>query len=282
MDNALFQTLAGFLKENSGLALTPDKTYLVDSRLQPVAEMHGLTTVAALIQKLPMGGTSAQLKKDVVEAMTTNETSFFRDNTPFETFRNYVLPNLLERRKAKRSLRILCAAASTGQEPYSLALVLAENAARLAGWKVEILGVDLDTRVLDRATKATYSQFEVQRGLPVQMLMKHFVQGENQTWQLKPDIRQMVTFRQRNLLHPIADLGRFDVVFCRNVLIYFDPVTKKMVLERIADLLPADGFLFLGGAETVINITERFATARDYRGVYGPRVEAAVPRVALA
>jgi chemotaxis protein methyltransferase CheR len=267
MDAALFNSLSIFLKGASGLVLSPDKIYLANSRLQPVADKHGCVTVADLVRKL-VTSAAPRLKQDVVEAMTTNETSFFRDTTPFETFKSVVLPNLIERRKDRRRLRILCAAASSGQEPYSLAMILAENEGRMQGWSTEILGIDIDENILQRASEALYSQFEVQRGLPVQYLMKYFDQADKQAWRLKPAIRQKVTFRKRNLLEPIGDLGQFDVIFCRNVLIYFDLPTKRSVLQRLSDIMPADGSLFLGGAETVLDISECLAPSPGHRGLY--------------
>jgi len=277
MDPQIFATLAAFLKSNSGLALTPDKAYLVNSRLLPVAQQYSCKSVDELVAKLSVA--APRLKQDVIEAMTTNETSFFRDTVPFENFKTHVLPELLERRKLRRSLRILCAAASSGQEPYSLAMILAEFSLRLVGWNVEILGVDLDEKILKRAEEAAYSQFEVQRGLPVQYLMKYFEQKQ-QVWHLKPQIRSMVKFRRCNLLEPFANLGTFDVIFCRNVLIYFDTPTKKNILDRLADQLPSDGFLFLGGAETVLDITKRFAPSPGHRGVYLPQAAGAAARAA--
>ncbi len=276
MDPQVFQAVAEFLKESSGLSLTPDKAYLLNSRLQPVAEVHGCATVPELVRKLRTAPTLA-LKQDITEAMTTNETSFFRDVTPFETFRTHVLPTLVEKRKARRSLRILCAAASSGQEPYSLALIMAEAAAMLTGWNIEVLAVDLDSKILKRAEAGLYSQFEVQRGLPVTLLMKYFEQCPEQMWRIKASIRDRVRFRQCNLLRPFTDLGQFDVIFCRNVLIYFDLPTKKSVLERLSDRLAGDGYLFLGGAETVLDITERLAPSPQYRGVYLPRTTATRP-----
>ncbi|MGE3476382.1 MAG: protein-glutamate O-methyltransferase CheR [Rhodospirillaceae bacterium] len=266
MDPNVFATVASFLKAQSGLALTPDKAYLLNGRLQPVAEQHGCKSVAELVAKLN-GAAPAQLKQDVVEAMTTNETSFFRDTTPFEIFKTHVLSQLMERRKVRRSLRILCAAASSGQEPYSLAMLMAENAARLAGWRTQILAVDLDTKILKRAEAGIYTQFEVQRGLPVQMLMKYFEQCPG-GWKAKPEIRSMVQFQRCNLLEPFSHLGEFDVIFCRNVLIYFDTPTKRHVLDRLANQLAPDGFLFLGGAETVLDITTSFAPSAGHRGLY--------------
>lgn len=277
MDVSAFNQLAGFLKANSGLMLTPDKAYLVSSRLQPVAEQYGLKSVPELVTKL-FSAPTAGMKQDVIEAMTTNETSFFRDITPFDKFKTFVLPEMIERRKKTKSLRVLCAAASSGQEPYSLAMILAELGPRLADWRVEILGVDLDSKILKRAEDALYTQFEVQRGLPVQMLMKYF-ERIDQSWQLKRDIRSKVRFRRCNLLEPFSDLGRFDVIFCRNVLIYFETPTKRDVLNRLHKQLAEDGFLFLGGAETVLDITDRFVISQGHRGIYVP---ASVNRPATA
>lgn len=262
MDPKLFAALANFLKTNSGLILTSDKSYLVTSRLQPVTEQHGFSTIDDLVRQL-IGVPSKALKQDVIEAMTTNETSFFRDATPFDNFKNYVLPEIIARRAAKRSIRILCAAASSGQEPYSLAMLLAENKDKIAGWKTEILGVDLDSKILKRAEDAVYSQFEVQRGLPVQMLMKYF-DRRDQSWSVKPAIRDVVKFRRCNLLEPFTDLGQFDIIFCRNVLIYFDAATKRNVLDRLARQMSSDGFLFLGGAETVLDITDQFVPSAGH------------------
>ncbi len=267
LDPQVMNTLAVFVRAHSGLVLTPDKAYLVTSRLGPIVEQHGCKTIAELVAKLK--APTASLRQDVLEAMTTNETSFFRDAAPFDIFKTHVLTALLERRKARKSLRILCAAASSGQEPYSLAMILAENAAKLTGWTTEILGVDLDTKILKRAEEAVYTQFEVQRGLPVQMLMKYFERND-QAWRVKPQIRGMVKYRQCNLLEPISSFGKFDVIFCRNVLIYFDNKTKAGVLSRLASQLAPDGFLFLGGAETVLEITDRFTPSPGHRGVYIP------------
>lgn len=269
MESVGFTRLAAFLKANSGLVLTPDKIYLVNSRLLPVAERHACKSVDELVAKLSASPTT-QLKQDIIEAMTTNETSFFRDITPFERFKEFVLPELIERRKARKTLRILCAAASTGQEPYSLAMTIAEMGPRLADWRIEIIGIDLDTKVIKKAEDAVYSQFEVQRGLPVQMLVKYFERND-QSWKLKPQIRDRVKFRRANLLEPLAELGRFDIIFCRNVLIYFDIATKREVLERLAAQITDDGYLFLGGAETVLDISDRFAACPGQRGIYLPQ-----------
>lgn len=264
-----YAVLSGFLKAASGLALTPEKVYLLTSRLQPVAQIHGMKTIADVAQALRLGGTE-RLKQDVIEAMTTNETSFFRDGTPFEMLRTHVLNELFERRKAARTIRVLCAAASSGQEPYSIAMILAEAFAKVPGWTADILGIDIDSKILAKAEQGLYTQLEVQRGLPVQMLTKYMEQRADQTWQVKPAIRGLVRYRRCNLVQPFGDLGQFDIVFCRNVLIYFDNGQKRDVLNRLCNHMPRDGYLFLGGAETVIDITDRFAPVPGKRGLYAP------------
>ena len=210
--------------------LSADKHYLVESRLLPVARKAGLFNLTGLVAKLK-GPDAEPLMVEVVEAMTTNESFFFRDKAPFDNFRDTIMPALLAARGATRRIRIWCAAASTGQEPYSLAICLKEMGKELRGWRVEILATDLSNEVLEKAKSGIYSQFEVQRGLPALMLIKYFSQlGE--TWQIAPEVRAMVKFMPLNLLHDFSHLGRFDVVFCRNVLIYFDQATKSDVLDR--------------------------------------------------
>ena len=201
--------------------------------------------------------------------MTTNETFFFRDKIPFDHLRETVLPALMQARASRRSLRIWCAASSTGQEPYSIAMCLKEFAAALTGWRVEIVATDLSQAVLEKSRAGIFSQFEVQRGLPIQMLVKHFTQvGE--LWQLNADIRAMVQHRQLNLLQDFSHLGMFDVIFCRNVLIYFDQDTKAGIFDRLARVLEPDGVLALGAAESVVGISDAFKPYPDRRGLYRP------------
>jgi len=261
-----FDFLSGLLKAKSGLIVGRDKAYLLESRLTPVARKRGLHDLNGVVMAL-RNGRDESLVKEVVEAMTTNESFFFRDGKPFDDFARVVLPCLLEARAQVRTLRIWCAAASTGQEPYTLAMILAERAAQLAGWRVDIIGTDLSDDVLDRARSGQYTQFEVQRGLPIQMLVKYFKQ-DGDKWQLDAKIRSMVTYKRWNLLDNLSPLGAFDVVFCRNVLIYFDQPTKTAVLERIARLMPNDGVLALGAAETVLGITDKFKPMPQQRGMY--------------
>lgn len=263
-----FEYLKQFLKAKSGLVLTNEKQYLVESRLLPVARRHGHAGLAELIQAMQKPG-ALQLCSDVVEAMTTNESFFFRDSTPFQHFREVMLPAMLKARADRRTIRIWCAAASTGQEPYSLAICLKEAAPKLAGYRVEIIGTDLSNEVLEKARNGIYSQFEVQRGLPIQMLLKYFTQ-KGDLWQINPELRSMVQWRKLNLLENFSTLGSFDIVYCRNVLIYFDQPTKVDVLQRISKQMPADGYLVLGAAETVVGLTDAFRPVPDLRGLYQP------------
>jgi chemotaxis protein methyltransferase CheR len=261
-----FDYLRQLLRARSGLVLSAEKQYLAESRLLPVARRHGLTTLTELIGRLK-AATAAPLTAEVVEAMTTNETFFFRDKLPFDHFRDTVLPALIEARAREKRIRIWCTAASTGQEPYSLAMTIKGLGAKLAGYRIEILGTDISGDVLERAQAGIYSQFEVQRGLPIQLLVKFFGQvGE--AWQIAPEIRAMVQFRPLNLLKDFSTLGSFDMVFCRNVLIYFDQETKIGVLNRLARQMPDDGFLALGAAETVVGLTDAFKPMSDKRGLY--------------
>jgi chemotaxis protein methyltransferase CheR len=261
-----YEFLRKLLKERSGLDLSSDKQYLVESRLIPLARKAGLAGIPELVQKIKGG--SDPLTSEVVEAMTTNETFFFRDKIPFDHLRETVLPALIQARASRRSLRIWCAASSTGQEPYSIAMGIKEFAA-LAGWRVEIVATDLSQAVLEKSKAGIFSQFEVQRGLPIQLLVKYFTQiGE--LWQLNADIRAMVQHRQLNLLQDFSHLGTFDVIFCRNVLIYFDQDTKVGVFDRLARVLEPDGVLALGAAESVVGISDAFKPYPERRGLYCP------------
>jgi chemotaxis protein methyltransferase CheR len=274
-----FDFLSRTVRERSGLQLTQDKSYLLESRLMPVARRYGAKSLDEFITAVRRQPDQERLKA-ITEAMTTNETLFFRDAKPFEQFKRIVLPALLTARAAQRVVRIWCAASSSGQEPYSLAMVIKEEGAKLAGWRFEIIATDISQEMIDRARAGLYSQFEVQRGLPIQLLMKYFKQIDER-WQLDDAIRAMVQYRLFNLLEDPRGLGSFDVVFCRNVLIYFDQPTKGQVLERIAKLLPSDGVLYLGGAETVLGITDRFEPMPNERGIYRPVQAAAAVRAAL-
>ena len=260
-----FEFVSRLIKSKSGLVLSEDKTYLLESRLMPIARKRGLKDLGELIGA--MRGGDRNLVEEVVDAMTTNESFFFRDTKPFDQFRHVVLPHMIRERASKRHLRIWCAAASSGQEPYSLAMILDEFKTQLAGWRVEIIGTDISREILTKARAGLYSQFEVQRGLPIGLLVKYFQKKEDQ-WQISSEIRSKVQYKEFNLLEDFRPLGQFDIVYCRNVLIYFDQPTKSDVLARVSALMPDDGFLFLGGAETVLGISDKFKPLARQRGIY--------------
>jgi chemotaxis protein methyltransferase CheR len=274
-----FATLAAVLRAASGLALGPDKQYLLDARLAPVLRKHGLADLDALAARLRAGAPA--LERELVEVMTTNESSFFRDEKPFAHVRTQSLPRLHAARPPKAKLRIWSAAASTGQEAYSLAIIVAESRALLGAREVEIVGTDIAREPLARAREGTFSQFEVQRGLPMQTLVRYF-KKDGANWRIADPIRAMASFREWNLLDDLRPLGMFDIVFCRNVLIYFDPPTKARALEAIAKQMAPDGVLYLGGAETVLGVTDHFAPIPGDRGVYGVAAPASATRVPAA
>jgi chemotaxis protein methyltransferase CheR len=256
------------LKDRSGLVLSADKQYLVESRLLPVVRKTGHRNLVDLIGALRCAPTSP-LSTTVVEAMTTNESFFFRDKLPFEHFRDLIMPAMATARARSKHIRIWCSAAATGQEPYSLAMAIKEMGAMFAGWRIDILATDISNDALTKAKHGLYSQFEIQRGLPIQMLLKYFTQVGD-LWQVAADLRSMVDYRQLNLLQDFSGLGTFDAVFCRNVLIYFDQPTKTAVLNRMARSVASDGYLMLGAAETVVGLTDQFRPLTDYRGIYVP------------
>jgi chemotaxis protein methyltransferase CheR len=261
-----FDFVARMLKERSGLVIGRDKAYLLESRLMPLARKRGLKSLEELVGAMRASRDEAMMR-DVTEAMTTNESCFFRDIKPFDQFRDVVLPQVMQQRAAKKAIRIWSAACSSGQEAYSLAMLLKENAAKLTGWRIEIVGTDISIEMLEKAKAGLYSQFEVQRGLPIQMLVKYF-KKKDESWQIDPALRGMVQFKEFNLLHDLRALGQFDIVFCRNVLIYFDQGTKSRVLDGISKQMPDDGILYLGGAETVLGISDRFRPIPNQRGIY--------------
>lgn len=265
------------LKERSGLVLSADKQYLVESRLLPIARKAGLGGLGELVSALKRSDADVLMTR-VVEAMTTNETFFFRDKTPFENFRSAVLPALLAARRTSRTIRIWCAASSTGQEPYSLAMSLKEMEGDVAGWRIDLIATDLSNDVLAKARHGIYSQFEVQRGLPIKLLIKYFAQTGDM-WQIAPEIRAMVKFQQLNLLSDLSRLGTFDLIFCRNVLIYFDQEAKTGMLNRLGRAIAGDGYLVLGAAETVVGLTDSFRTVPDLRGLYVPNLRPPRPQV---
>jgi len=254
-----------FVLARTGIQLTEEKRYLIETRLDPVMRRLGLSTLSALAAKLRQG--DAILEGAVVDAMTTNETLFFRDKTPFDLFRTVALPKLIEARREVGRIRIWCAACSTGQEPYSLAMILDEMRHELRSIAVEIVATDISEKVLEQARAGVFSQFEVQRGLPIRLLLKHFTQ-EGLRWRVNPALGRDIRFQPLNLMQPFRSLGRFDVVFCRNVLIYFGEATKRDILARIAAAMAPDGYLLLGGAETALGLSSEFSTHRQERSLY--------------
>lgn len=258
--------LRDLVYRRSAIVLEDDKQYLIDSRLSPLARELDLGSIDELVCKLRVDA-SAPLVHRVVEAMTTNETLFFRDLHPFEALRTRLVPDLLQARAAQRSLRIWCGAASTGQEPYSVAMTLCESFPQLATWDVKIVATDLNSAVLERARAGRYRQLEVNRGLPVKFLLKYF-DRQGAEYQLKPEVRNLVTFKELNLLDNWSHLGEHDIIFLRNVLIYFDVETKRRILGRVRRTLRKDGVLVLGGAETTTNLDDGYVPLRIGNGVY--------------
>lgn len=266
-DFTVFQNL---LKTTSGLVIDENKGYLLEARLKPILAKYALTDIAGLAGKIRANQNSPEAW-EVVEAMTTNETSFFRDTRPFDMFRDHIIPDLMEKKKmGLRKIRIWSAACSSGQEAYSLAMIIKEKGWLNQGWQFEIIGTDISNDILDTAKEGLYTQFEVQRGLPIQMLVKYFTQ-DNEKWRINDEIKKMIKFSNFNLLKPMSLLGKFDLIFCRNVLIYFDQPTKGVVLDAMHKVIDPKGHLVLGGAETVLGITENFKPVSGQRGLYAPQ-----------
>jgi len=272
-----FEFLLRLVKSRSGLVQAAGNPHQLEGRLHPLLRRTGLGSFGALVAKLRQPG-AEPLIAQVVEALAVRETWFFRDRTPFDDFTGRIVPALLASRAAERCIRIWCAAASTGQEPYSVAICVAEMASQLAGWQIDIVATDLSCAALEKAAAGTYSGFEVQRGLPIRHLVRYFTQQDD-GWRISPNIRAMVQFLPLNLLHDFSALGRFDVVFCRNVLGGFDQATRRDVLHRIARLMPPDGTLMLGAGETAAGFADGSGSPFE-RGVgssnSGPRPRFAV------
>ncbi len=264
-----FSFLCDFLQKRSGLVLNEGKQYLLEARLLPLAQSMNLKDVSALVRDLRTGRDPV-LATSVIEEMTTNETSFFRDRQPFEELKQGMLPALLTARRTRHTLRIWSAASSTGQEAYSIAITLLEAMPDARQWRIEIIATDIAEKILDRAREGVYSQLEAQRGMPIHLLVKYF-DKHPQGFQLKPEIRRMVNFQQLNLLDPFPRLGEFDVIFCRNVLIYFNTAAKADILNRMSRQITSDGYLLLGAAETVLGLTTAFERSPTFKAaVYVP------------
>ncbi|MGL4325043.1 MAG: CheR family methyltransferase [Beijerinckiaceae bacterium] len=262
-----FQFLQKFLQSRSGLDLPEQKSYLLESRLLKVLRDFQLPTLTHLVARVRAG--DAALERQVIEAMTTNETLFFRDRVPFDALETLILPRLMKARAATRRLSIWCAACSAGQEPYSLAMMFEEKRELWAGWTIAIHATDLSAAMIARAQAATYTQFEVQRGLPVRYLLKYFTQDKD-VWTLNAALRTRVQFKTMNLMQDFGPIGSFDIIMCRNVLIYFDLPTRRDVLNRMLPHLAGDGRLILGAPETVVGVTHEYTPDPDAHGFYIP------------
>lgn len=256
LDANSFNFVSSFIREKSAIVLEPSKAYLVESRLSPIARENGMSSVAELVNALRRPG-NRDLSRQVVDAMTTNETSFFRDLHPFEALKTHVIPELMEKRSKERTLNIWSNACSSGQEVYTIAMILRESFPSLAGWRVRLIASDLSSAILRKAQEGLFNQTEVNRGLPMPLLLKYFSKVGLQ-WQIREDLRKMVEFREVNLVETWPMLPTMDIVFLRNVLIYFSPETKATILNKVQRIMRADGSLFLGGAETTMNLDTNF------------------------
>jgi chemotaxis protein methyltransferase CheR len=263
-----FDFLSKTIKERSGIALTKDKEYLLETRLQPLARQMELTDLTAYVKFLKAHPHNRDAYRELIEAMTTNESMFFRDLVPFDLLRDKLLPALTENNTSNKKLRIWSAACSNGQEAYSVVMTLLENKHRFPGFDYEIVGTDIDQKVIKKAMEGIYTQFEVQRGMPIQLLLKYFTQADANRWQIKEELRKMVVYKYLNLIDSYMMMGKFDIIMCRNVLIYFEEALKRDILERMKQSLNPGGFLMLGSAETVIGVTDAFKPVENARGVF--------------
>jgi chemotaxis protein methyltransferase CheR len=252
--------------ERSGLILSAEKDYLLKTRLEPIARAENFADVASMLRQVRLAPAS-RLAQRCIDGMATHESFFFRDITPFDQLRDVILPELWKARAATKTLRIWSAACSSGQEPYSLAMLLREQSAKFGDWKIDILATDFSQPILERARSALYSDFEARRGLSAERQARWLVK-EGPAFRISPEIRAMIQFRHHNLLDGMSGLGQFDLIFCRNVLIYFDPATKARTLEGIANVLAPDGALILGSAETVVGLVGSFEPQQGLRGVF--------------
>jgi chemotaxis protein methyltransferase CheR len=260
-----FGFIRDLVRRRSAIILDDGKEYLVTSRLSALARDEGFGSLDQLVHDLrtrPSNG----LHRKVVQAMTTNETMFFRDVHPFDAIRDKILPELIERKADQRRLSIWCAASSTGQEPYSIAMMIRDQVPALTGWDVRIIATDFSSDVLERARAGVYSQLEVNRGLPVRYLVRHFTKLDLQ-WQISDEVRSMVDYRELNLIDPWVGIASMDLVLLRNVLIYFDVETKKSILGKVRSVMQPHGYLFLGGAETTLNLDDGFERVESGRAV---------------
>ena len=257
-----FEYIAEFAKKEAAIVLDSGKEYLVESRLAPLAKDLKYDSLEELVAELRVVSSVSQIYKRALDALTTNETLFFRDFKPFEMLREHILPKAIERQKSSRQLNIWSAACSTGQEPYSLAMLLSEHFPELSDWKVSIIATDLSPTALEQARSGSYSQIEVNRGLPAPLLFKYFT-SEGRNWVIKKELRDRIDFREMNLVKAWPIFPPLDVVLIRNVLIYFDVPTKQSILKKIAGCLRKDGALILGSSETTMNLDSKWVPTRN-------------------
>jgi chemotaxis protein methyltransferase CheR len=266
LDNDTINYVCTLVRRKSAIELDAAKAYLIDARLTPVARRHGYASTAELVRNLQTAP-NHDVQQQMVEAMTTNETSFYRDSHPFDAMKAAIVPELIVKRAAKKAIHIWSAASSTGQEAYSIAMLLKEQFPALATWNVRILGTDLSDDVLEKARAGRFSQVEINRGLPALLLAKYF-KREGMQWELAPQIRAMASFQKLNLIERWPPLPTMDVVFLRNVLIYFSPETKRMILEKVRAVMAPGAVLFLGAAETTIGLDSSFERVQTGNSVY--------------
>jgi chemotaxis protein methyltransferase CheR len=259
-----FAYLSELMHRRAAIVLEPGKEYLALSRLDPVARDMGVGSVSALVAVLRREGDTSPLHDQVIDALTTNETTFFRDFNPFESLRVTVLPELIERKRRTRTLAVWSAGCSSGQEPYSIAMTIRESFPELLSWQLQILGTDISPTVLDRACEGRYGQLEVNRGLPAHLLVRHFTRA-GMEWEIEEPIRRMVRFQRHNLVAEWPVLPPFDLILMRNVMIYFDPDTKRRVLARMHAQLSPGGYLLLGAAETTYGVSDDYDRELDGR-----------------
>ena len=271
MSSASFQVIADLLAEHTGQQLTECRKWRVSTALSRVFRERGISNLDQLACMLE-GPVDQELARDVVESLLNNETYFFRDKPTFDQIPSEILPQLAEKRAAKKRLQIWCAGCSTGQEVHSLAIQFAENKSFWDGWAIDILGTDVSTQAIATARSGHYSQFEVQRGLSVTQMLEHFDETSS-GWQMRTGTRSIVRFQTHNVLDQPPGKQPFDMVLCRNVLLYFDPVTRKKVFDRLHKAVAPDGFLMLGAGETVVGQTERFVPLKGAPSIYAPEPE---------
>jgi chemotaxis protein methyltransferase CheR len=262
---ANFRFVSELLAREAAIVLEPGKEYLIETRLGPIAARHNHASVNGLVEQIRAESSFAQgVVPAIVDALTTNETLFFRDVHPFETLRKHVLPKLIAARAAERRLTIWSAASSTGQEAYSIAMLIATHFPELRDWRIRIVGTDLSSTVVHKARRGVYSQIEVNRGLPAPYLVKYFTQKAH-GWHIADSIKSMVEFREMNLIRPWDFTSRFDLIFMRYVLIYFNTETKRQIMHNALKNLCTDGYFFLGGAESALTVTDLFTPVTHER-----------------